>query len=202
MESLAGILQSECELASLPPFMPVSAALLDLLSREDAVIAEVADLLQLDSELVGELLDSAGSSAFGFQSRIGSLAQAVVLLGRRRLQSLIRSTGLRRSGHDQTVRGFWRHSVAAAFAAVEMAAEEERTLDDMRRCREEADVDLVHAVCRISEALGFAVSGAGEEEFAGAGILPMMRPKEERRAPPDAGLVAEAAREKIRFICN
>lgn len=229
MESLADIRQSECTLASLPPFMPVSKALLDILSREDAVIEQVAALLQLDSEFVGEVLDLANSRAFGFQSQIKSLAHAVVLLGTRRLQALILTAGLRRSGQATGAQDFWRHSVASAFAAAEMASGRgmnpdtaytaallhdvgtwqalagcaaEDVPDGVRRCREEADVDLIHAACRISEALGFSAAGVREEEVAEVGVFPAMRLNEEQRVLPDPASVAQAVRERMRFINN
>ena len=230
MESLADIRQSEYSLASLPPFMPVSMALLDILSREDAVIEQVAALLQLDSEFVGEVLDLANSRAFGFQSQITSLAHAVVLLGTRRLQALILTASLRRSGKVTGAPDFWRHSVASAFAAAEMASgwsvnpdtaytaallhdmgtwqalagcAAEDVPDGLRRCREEADVDLIHAACRISEALGFSeAAGVREEEVAEVGVFPAMRLNEEQRVLLDPTSVAEAVREKMRFIGN
>lgn len=106
-------------LPGLPPFAPVSASLLDLLSREDAVVAQVAELLRLDREFVAEVLRLSGTRLFGFERQIRTLAHAVTRLGPRRLKAL--AVTVRHQAHGP-LRGYWRHNVASGFLAAHFAA--------------------------------------------------------------------------------
>lgn len=228
MESLADVKETQCTIASLPPFMPVSMALLDILSREDAVVEQVAALLRLEPEFVAEVLELANSPAFGFQSQIRTLAHAVVLLGTKRLQALILTVSLRHGSASGHTRDFWRHSVASAFAAAELApgygvhpdrAFTAALLHDMgtwqalsgcaapeipaglRHFQDESTVDLVRFACRISDALGFSAAGQATENFSDADILNAMPlPHPEPAADPKT--VARVVREKMRYINN
>ena len=105
-----------------PTFTPVASRLLDILAGEDAVIEQVAALLRLEPEFVAEVLQSADTPVFGFQRQIRNLAHVVALLGTRRLRALIGTVALRQSGGTRgSLCGYWRHSVAAGFAAAELA---------------------------------------------------------------------------------
>ncbi len=205
--------------ANLPPFIPASMRLLEVLSREDAVVEQVAELMRLDPEFVGEILRLANSPVFGFETQIRSLAQAIVLLGTRRLKALIATITLKKTlAGDGALDGFWRHSVASAFVAAELAngsgvhpdhAYTAALLHDLRTwaalsgcaatdwhvpngCK-----DLVGLACRVSDALGFGVEAAQPHEAEDPADLP-----EPVRSRIDGRVLAALVREKVKVISN
>lgn len=210
----------------LPPFAPVSVRLLEILSREDAVIEQIAELLRLDPAFVGEVLRLANSPAFGFERQIRTLAQAVAQLGTKRLRALIATVGLRQSSQSHiSMRGYWRHSVAAGFLAAEMApawsvnpdqAYTAALLHDPATLYSLAGVpaplaeadpleslhEVVAAACRMSEALGFPVmpESAPQHEFD-AVLRSLPEPAREPLRVNPARL-AQALEEKIAMINN
>jgi HD-like signal output (HDOD) protein len=117
-------------LPGLPPFAPVSVRLLDILSSEDAVVEQVAELMRLDAHFVAEIVRLANSPVFGFQRKIRSLAHVVALLGAERLRALAASAALKQSGEaHRELHGYWRHSVASGFLAAELADAQGEDLD-------------------------------------------------------------------------
>jgi len=106
------------------PGMPTTAArLLPLLRDPDSSIARIEDLIKYDPGLTANLLKLTNSAYFGLPSRISSVRQAILLLGRKRLLQLVTTmcmSGLmKRSvpGYDLPQGGLWRHCVAVAVAA-------------------------------------------------------------------------------------
>lgn len=106
------------------PGMPTTAAkLLPLLREPDSSIARIEDLIKYDPGLTANLLKLTNSAYFGLPSRISSVRQAILLLGRKRLLQLVTTmcmSGLMKKsvpGYDLPQGGLWRHSVAVAVAA-------------------------------------------------------------------------------------
>ena len=106
------------------PGMPTTAAkLLPLLREPDSSIARIEDLIKYDPGLTANLLKLTNSAYFGLPSRISSVHQAILLLGRKRLLQLVTTmcmSGLMKKsvpGYDLPQGGLWRHSVAVAVAA-------------------------------------------------------------------------------------
>ena len=106
------------------PGMPTTAAkLLPLLRDPDSSIARVEDLIKYDPGLTANLLKLTNSAYFGLPSRISSVRQAILLLGKKRLLQLVTTmcmSGLmKRSvpGYDLPQGALWRHCVAVAVAA-------------------------------------------------------------------------------------
>jgi len=106
------------------PGMPTTAAkLLPLLREPDSSIARIEDLIKYDPGLTANLLKLTNSAYFGLPSRISSVRQAILLLGRKRLLQLVTTmcmSGLMKKsvpGYDLPRGGLWRHSVAVAVAA-------------------------------------------------------------------------------------
>jgi putative nucleotidyltransferase with HDIG domain len=106
------------------PGMPTTAAkLLPLLREPDSSIARIEDLIKYDPGLTANLLKLTNSAYFGLPSRISSVRQAILLLGRKRLLQLVTTmcmSGLMKKpvrGYDLPQGGLWRHSVAVALAA-------------------------------------------------------------------------------------
>jgi putative nucleotidyltransferase with HDIG domain len=106
------------------PGMPTTAAkLLPLLRDPDSSIVRIEDLIKYDPGLTANLLKLTNSAYFGLPSRISSVRQAILLLGRKRLLQLVTTmcmSGLMKKsvpGYDLPQGGLWRHSVAVAVAA-------------------------------------------------------------------------------------
>jgi len=106
------------------PGMPTTAAkLLPLLREPDSSVARIEDLIKYDPGLTANLLKLTNSAYFGLPSRVSSVRQAILLLGRKRLLQLVTTmcmSGLMKKsvpGYDLPQGGLWRHSVAVAVAA-------------------------------------------------------------------------------------
>jgi putative nucleotidyltransferase with HDIG domain len=109
-------------LRRLPPFPRIALRVLTVMSKQDVDLDQVANLIRLDAGFTSEVLALANSPVFGFTSQIGSVTHAVALLGTERTKSLVMTAALRKCTREsEALRSFWQHSLAAAFAAEELA---------------------------------------------------------------------------------
>jgi putative nucleotidyltransferase with HDIG domain len=113
-------------LRDLPSLPQVVADLQAALSRDDASLDELADAVSKDQGLAARTLRIANSSFYGVRSRVASIRQAVGVLGLRSLSTLLtaaavsdRFRAIQCEGFE--LRQYWRHSVAVALCAREMA---------------------------------------------------------------------------------
>jgi putative nucleotidyltransferase with HDIG domain len=108
---------------TLPGMQGNAAKLLDMLQDATVSAAQVEAQLRLDPGLTANLLRMANSAYFGFAGRIGSVRQAIVLLGSRRLMQLVVASclgtvmGRGVQGYDLSPGQLWRHSIAVSVAA-------------------------------------------------------------------------------------
>jgi putative nucleotidyltransferase with HDIG domain len=97
--------------------------LLALVDDSGVSVAQIESILRQDPGLTANLLKLANSAYFGFPSTIGSVRQAVTLLGLKRLLQLVIFTctgaliGQTVSGYDLPAGELWRHSLAVSVAA-------------------------------------------------------------------------------------
>jgi HD-like signal output (HDOD) protein len=112
-------------LKTLPPFPQVAIRLLDLLSREDAAMKEIVELVRLDAAFGAELLRLANSAAFGFRHQIDSLSHAITLIGTERVRALAMTVAVgaygRKAFSIAALKQCWHHSLATAFLTEELA---------------------------------------------------------------------------------
>jgi len=112
-------------LLSLPPFPPIPMRVLQLLSASDVSIKELSDEIRADPAFSTEMLTLANSALFGFRSEIKTLVQAVALLGTERVKALALTLGMKsylmQSFKIPRLRACWRHSLACALLAEELA---------------------------------------------------------------------------------
>lgn len=113
-------------LKKVPPFPPVAAKLLNLLSNHTVDTNEVADLIGSDATFTARLLQRVNSAEFGFASEVTNVRRAVALLGHdttRRI-TLAHATAAYSQGglRTEAMRRCWQHSVATAVIAEEIAA--------------------------------------------------------------------------------
>ncbi len=106
------------------PTMPgAGAKMLSLLEEPDTAVSEIEEILRYDPGLTANVLKLANSAYFGLPSKIGSLKQAVILLGLKRLIQLVVATCVSAvmdksvPGYDLPAGDLWRHSIAVSIAA-------------------------------------------------------------------------------------
>jgi putative nucleotidyltransferase with HDIG domain len=112
------------------PSMPGAALkLLNLADAPGATVQQIEDALRQDPGLTANLLKLANSAYFGIPSKIGSVRQAVMLLGLKRGVQMVvaacASAVIDRGvpGYDLPAGELWRHSLAVSVAAKGLAAE-------------------------------------------------------------------------------
>jgi len=103
--------------------------ILNVLKDPDSGAEEVEEILRYDPGLTADVLKMANSAYFGFPNRIGSVKQAVVLLGWKKISDLVMVSCMN-SVMDRGVEGYdlekgelWRHSVAVSVTSEVLAQE-------------------------------------------------------------------------------
>ena len=106
------------------PSMPAAGSkLLCLLEEQEVSISEVENILRYDPGLTANVLKLANSAYFGIPSRIGSVKQAIILLGTNRLIQLVTASCVGAfmkkavPGYNIPAGNLWRHSIAVSIAA-------------------------------------------------------------------------------------
>lgn len=116
-ETLARVLKSD----SLPTLHPVAAKLIEITSKEETTIAEIAKLIARDMSLSTKILKLANSAFYNFPSQISTINQAVSIIGINAVRSLVLSfTFLNIQATRQETfnyETFWEQSLATAVAA-------------------------------------------------------------------------------------
>ncbi|WP_305045634.1 sensor domain-containing diguanylate cyclase [Geoalkalibacter sp.] len=115
---LAQVLQS----GSLPTLSAVASRLIALTSREDTTISEIAALIAHDVSLSAKVLKVVNSSFYSFPHEVGTIQQAVTILGINAVRSLVLSFSFLGMEHikknsDFDYRRFWQESLATAVAS-------------------------------------------------------------------------------------
>ncbi len=101
----------------LPTIPRVVQELIDSFGQDDIDIGGIAKKLSVDQVLTAKVLRLANSAHYGATRQIGSVDEAVVVLGFNSLRTLVIATGI--SGSFVALNGldreqFWRHSLHAA----------------------------------------------------------------------------------------
>jgi HD-like signal output (HDOD) protein len=110
-------------LGQLPPFSPILNRLIASLAQEDVSFARVADLIEKDTVLAGNILGIVNSALYGLRGTVNSIRHAVSLLGINKLRNAMLSMSVARMwGQVKTPPGcsigqFNLHSVAVAILA-------------------------------------------------------------------------------------
>jgi HD-like signal output (HDOD) protein len=120
----------------LPSPPAVVLQIVDKASRPDCNADEILALLGQDSGLCCQVLKTVNSGLYGLSKPVGSLKQAVALLGMRPLRSLVLSLALpaiRTPDKDDLILKYWQESVAGAVIARELArfARRKESEDDL-----------------------------------------------------------------------
>jgi HD-like signal output (HDOD) protein len=101
----------------LPSLSHVTEALIRTLSSETQSIEDISGLIARDPALAAQLLKMANSSLFGMSRSVGSLSDAVAIVGMNRVRSLALGVSLTASFHDfpgLDRETFWRSAMECA----------------------------------------------------------------------------------------
>jgi HD-like signal output (HDOD) protein len=118
-------LEAPLSLNHLPPFPAVALRALQLASDGNTRLRELHEVIRTDPAFSSELLRIANSPLYGIRVEIKNTLQATMLLGFDRVRSVALTIGLRTYlGHCLEIpalRACWRHSLATAMLAEELA---------------------------------------------------------------------------------
>jgi putative nucleotidyltransferase with HDIG domain len=112
-------------LCRLPQFRPVALKLLKLISSDDVEFSAVAKMLSSDPAFSAEVLALANSPLYAGSCPATSLTRAIVVLGLERTRALTLTVAMQAfmvNAHvTPELQNSWRHSVACAVLAEELA---------------------------------------------------------------------------------
>src|SRR5258708_19972727 len=110
-------------LGKLPPFSPILNRLMASLASEDVSFAKVADLIEKDTVLAGNILRLVNSALYGLRGTVNSIRHAIALLGLGKLRNSTLSMSVARMWSQVKSPAGWSmtrfnlHSVAVAILA-------------------------------------------------------------------------------------
>jgi HD-like signal output (HDOD) protein len=105
---------------SIPPFPAIALKALKLMSGTDTSLLELCNLIRSDPAFSIAVLRIANSPLVAFPKNVTSVLQASMLLGFRRLRSVVITVGLKaylKDSFTPLMQSCWRHSVACAVIA-------------------------------------------------------------------------------------
>ena len=121
---------------SFPSIPGAAVQLMSLLDDPDSSAAGIEEVLRYDAGLTANILRLSNSAYFGMMTQIGSVRQAVVILGINRIKQLVLTSCIgtlldkQVTGYDLQPGELWRHSIAVSVAAEGLVAELEMTGGD------------------------------------------------------------------------
>lgn len=110
-------------LGELPPFSPILNRLIASLAHEDVSFAKIADLIEKDTVLAGNILRLVNSALYGLPGTINSIRHSVSLLGITKLRNATLSMSVARMWNQLKTPPGWSmarfnlHSVGVAILA-------------------------------------------------------------------------------------
>lgn len=133
---------------SVPVFAPVAIQLLNIVSQENIGLDKLAALIRADPAMSMEVLRLANSSMFGARREITGILHALAMLGLNRIKAMVMTVAVRDflspARSAAVFAPCWRHSLATAFLAEEIAAQ---TSGDRDSCY---TAGLIHEVGQLA----------------------------------------------------
>ncbi len=133
----------------LLPMPQVASRIMALAFDPSSEAAQLADLIQRDPSLAGQLMRVANAPLYRGREQIESLQQAITWLGMGEVQNLavalaVRGQVFKATGHEVDVDEMWRESLATAMWAQEIGRARDRDSDVAYLC------GLLHAIGRVA----------------------------------------------------
>jgi HD-like signal output (HDOD) protein len=109
----------------IPPFPQVAIQLLRLTNNEDVSMRQLSVLISSEPAFSSEVLTIANSALYPLRVPVTSVLQAIAVLGTNALRGLCLTVGVRTylgtSLNHESLRGIWRHNMACALIARQLA---------------------------------------------------------------------------------
>jgi putative nucleotidyltransferase with HDIG domain len=109
----------------IPSFPQIAIRILQLTSNEDVSMRQLGDLISSDPSFSSEVLAIANSALYAPRYPVTSILQAIAVLGLNRLKGVCITVGVRaylgKSLNHVWLRAIWRHSLACALIAEQLA---------------------------------------------------------------------------------
>lgn len=110
----------------LPPFPQVAIRVMQLAEKESVALHELSDLVSSDPAFASEVLTIANSLLYAPRFPASSILQAIAVMGANHLQGMCLTVGARaylgKSLSHPAIRGLWRHNLACALIAEQLAS--------------------------------------------------------------------------------
>jgi putative nucleotidyltransferase with HDIG domain len=116
------VVQVVRRIRDLPPLPSIVLDFISSFEREDVDVGQLAEKISRDPALSAKMLRLANSSFYGLQSKVGTVSQAIVVLGFNSARALAVAGNVIETFEDAQavnidVGEFWRHSIATALCA-------------------------------------------------------------------------------------
>src|SRR6202167_2178239 len=109
----------------LPPFPEVAIRVLQLTNNENVQLHQLSELVCSDAAFASEVLTIANSLVYAPRFPASTILQAIAVLGANHLQGLCLTVGVRsylgKSLNHPLIRNVWRHNLACALIARQLA---------------------------------------------------------------------------------
>jgi putative nucleotidyltransferase with HDIG domain len=148
------VIQVVRRIRDLPPLPSIVLDLISSFEREDVDVGLLAEKISRDQALSAKMLRLANSSFYGLPSKVGTVNQAIVVLGFDTARALAVASNVIESfeagkAGEIDVAEFWRHSIATALCARSLARH-------ARLAQDNAFIaGLLHDIGRLVLASGF-----------------------------------------------
>jgi putative nucleotidyltransferase with HDIG domain len=109
----------------IPPFPQIAIRILQLANNENVPMRQLSSLISSEPAFSSEVLTIANSALYARRFPVTSVLQAIAMLGTNTLKGLCLTVGVRAylgdSLNHQSLRAIWRHSLACALVAHQLA---------------------------------------------------------------------------------
>ncbi|MGD0649370.1 MAG: HDOD domain-containing protein [Acidobacteriaceae bacterium] len=109
----------------LPPFPMIAIRVLQLTNNENVQLHQLSELISSDAAFASEVLTIANSLVYAPRFPARTILQAIAVLGRNHLQGMCLTVGVRsylgKSLNHPLIRNVWRHNLACALIARQLA---------------------------------------------------------------------------------
>lgn len=110
----------------LPPFPGVALRVIQLTNDENVQLHQLSEQISADPAFASEVLAIANSAAYALRYPVCSIVQAVAVLGANHLQGICLTVAVRaylgKALNHPLIRNLWRHNLACAAIAEQVAA--------------------------------------------------------------------------------
>ncbi len=116
------VLQQVIDSGSLPTLSTVASKLINITGKEETTIYDITKLISQDVSLSTKILKVVNSSFYNFPNEVGTIQQAVAILGTNAVRSLVLSFSFLNMERPKHGKGFdyerfWEESLAAAVSS-------------------------------------------------------------------------------------